>query len=251
MESTGNFQPLGTHPQEKNSRLLIYLLLGGIFIMSTLAFAYSLKAYNNGNSVPNTPNTPGIVNLDPEKQKIKAYMQTQYFSDLIDLTSQWRSYFDTIQPTDKSVVIFDIDDTLLWNYPEILRSDFGFIPKEFNAWVESASAPAINQTKDFFLYLQKRNFKLIAITGRNFSQEAATRQNFASVGIGGWSDMIFRTMSEQPPMTATVYKSTRRMRLTQEQGWNIVGCCGDQISDCAGGYAGYIMKVPNYAYFLP
>jgi predicted secreted acid phosphatase len=253
--TTGNFQPLGNTQQESSSvkrNPVTLILLICILIMSSLAFAYALKAYNNNSGLPAEPTEPHtLTNLASEKQKIKDYYARQYDTDLYALVGVWKNYFDGITPTEKSLVIFDIDDTLLFNYPSIVLSDFGFIPWMFDAWVDSARAPAINQTKGFLEYLQKRGFKVLAITGRNYTQDYGTRQNFINVGISGFQDIIYRTLTEQPPMTATVYKSNRRMQLTQTAGWNIVGCCGDQISDCAGGYAGYIMKVPNYCYFLP
>ena len=56
------------------------------------------------------------------------------------------------------LVIFDIDDTVLSNVPELLRADFGYIPKEFNAWVESSNATGSRSLHfdfdfDFFTFL--------------------------------------------------------------------------------------------------
>lgn len=101
-----------------------------------------------------------------------------------------------------------------------------------------------------------RGFHVIIITGRPEDQTDATAKNLllqgipkASDGVKGYDQLILRN-KEEMPLTANQYKSARRWGLEEKEGYHIVGCIGDQISDCSGGAAGYKMKIPNYAYFL-
>jgi len=261
MDNSGaSFTPMETSQHSdghKTKQNLIVFFTAGAFILALIAAIYSIKAVNDKPNVID-PQAGIIPNMDSQKKVLRDYYVTsnQYQYELFQLTNTWTEYFSrlTPNPNGRDVVIFDIDDTLLSNLRNILDTDFGHIPKLFDDWVLNATAPAINQTRTLLKYLKGRGFNVIAITGRPYTQEDATRVNFLRWDIDPsiFSALIFRSAAEpSSTMTATTYKSTRRMKLTTEDNWNIVGCCGDQISDCAGGFAGYIMKLPNYCYFLP
>ena len=111
------------------------------------------------------------------------------------------------------------------------------------------------------------------ITGRRDTQEKVTYGNLVAQGYipyDGYIVLLLTLCSKngpaptlilRPPQfydsTAEQYKSYYRqqvrpclliitpysLQLAQE-GANIIGCIGDQVSDCNNGYAGYIMKIP-------
>jgi predicted secreted acid phosphatase len=47
--------------------------------------------------------------------------------------------------TQKLAMVFDIDETSLSNYPEFLKADFAYDSKAFDAWAQTAQAPAIRK----------------------------------------------------------------------------------------------------------
>jgi len=226
---------------------IVLLVAVGTFAVSISGLVYAVRLYNDR---VHEPTIPGIVNLDEEKAKVRRYYESgQYDAELWGLSGKWQDYFASLPVNDdKAAVVFDIDDTLLSSMPEVFANDFAYIPKQFDLWVNASVAPAIPQTVKLFHLLQKRGIKTIAITGRKEFQREATVKNLLGQNITGLDPVILRSKEEEH-LSAAAYKSHRRQMLTQS-GYRIVGCCGDQISDCSGGYAGYIMKVPNYAYFI-
>lgn len=71
------------------------------------------------------------------------------------LVGKWQEYFQGVDPKalTKSAVVFDVDETLLSNWPEMIAADFGYIPKMQTPWIVSANSTAFPQTKGFFLDL--------------------------------------------------------------------------------------------------
>jgi len=112
--------------------------------------------------------------------------------------------------------------------------------------VLQANASAIPATRDFYQQLLVLGYKLLFLTGRNETLKNATENNLSFAGFHGYNRLVLRPPSDF--RKAAIFKSDARRILTQE--FNIVGCIGDQISDCVGGYTGYKMKVPNYCYII-
>lgn len=119
-------------------------------------------------------------------------------------------------------------------------------------------------------------YKIIWLTGRPDSQEAATLGNLSKVGYpapsalpdateGGGSDGIFTkpaighyppylTFCNVPTPTTSCntdeYKSATRQYI-ESLGYEIVANFGDQYSDFSGGFEDRTFKMPNPSYFLP
>jgi len=224
-------------------------LLVVILVVGIIGAAYAIKNYN-ATPTPSEPTTPGIINVGVDKDIVRAYYENgQYADELWALCGTWMNYWTTQTYVAKNSVVFDIDETILDNMPEILANDFAFIPATWNPWVNQSAAPAFPQTLQLYNYLIKTGYDVIFITGRHDTQDAATVLNLQRQNITGYAQLITRTPAEYS-MTATQYKSQRRQSFQNSGAYNIVGCIGDQLSDCVGGYAGYIMKLPNYAYFI-
>ena len=215
-----------------------------------------IKSDVSGNASDVSPESEPLVNLQINKNNIKLYHSSgKYDSDLWSLAGNWQAHFekslsDTFPRKDNgTVVVFDCDDTVLSNWPEFLSSDFGYIPNQFDAWVEQGDAPAIKQTVEFAQYLYSKGFDLYFITGRKEAWRAPTLKNLRLIGLYVNDDRLILRDDQELKMQAVEYKSKERARLVA-QGIDIAGCVGDQVSDCAGGNAGYIMKVPNYMYLI-
>jgi len=189
------------------------------------------------------------VNLFWAKQAIIAYMNGQYDDDMSTLLSSWLLYWNNRSPVGKrDTVVFDIDDTILSTYPEMLDQDFGYIPKLNHDSVMAAAYPAIPETQMLYDRLVELGYKVVFLTGRRIDTVNATMLNLDRQGFSAYERLIVR-MPDQFNMTAQVFKSQERTKLAKE-GYNIVGSIGDQWSDINGDFTGYRMKVINYGYYI-
>ena len=189
------------------------------------------------------------LNLTIAKERVAHYYESgQYKEDLNKIVTKAMKYFDRIDATGKSTIIFDIDDTLLTNYFAQKEISFGHVPKLSHEWVKRADAPVIEEMKKLYDYCVDRGFKIVLLTGRRYDEYDATVKNLKHQGIEKFEKLIVREKDELI-ITAEEYKSDHRKKLTEEC-YEIVGCIGDQESDLAGEYSGHEVKLPNYIYTI-
>jgi acid phosphatase len=149
----------------------------------------------------------------------------------------------------KAALVLDIDETTLSNWDEMSNADFEYDSKAFNAWIESAQAPAIPGTLRLYEEAQKLGVSIFFLTGRSESQRAATESNLRLQGFKHWQRLIMRS-PEAKGTTALVYKSAERAKIVAE-GYRIVLNVGDQWSDLRGKpEAEYSVKYPDPYYFI-
>jgi acid phosphatase len=152
-------------------------------------------------------------------------------------------------PEEKLALVLDIDETTLSNYEEMEKAGFGYDARVFDAWVESAQAPAIPGTLQLFKEAKRLGVGVFFLTGRREGQRAATERNLRAAGFDGWQELILRP-DTAASWTAPRFKSTERGRLAA-QGYTIVLNVGDQWSDLRGApEAEYSVKYPDPYYFL-
>lgn len=189
------------------------------------------------------------VNLSDAKAAIVKYYESGKFDwELNQTVDLAKKYFMRIKPTEHSVVLFDIDDTILSNYCDMKSIDFGYIPKLSHQWILRATAPVIAPTKELYDQLIAQGFHIIFLTGRQEDEYDATVKNLSLWGISTFDRLIVRAAQEKN-LAAQDYKTKHRKAL-QEEGFVIVGSVGDQWSDLAGGSSGHIVKIPNYTYII-
>ena len=147
------------------------------------------------------------------------------------------------------MVVFDIDETLVNNYPLYKADEYVYKPDSWEKWVEDATAAAIQPVVDTLTALVEQGANVVLITGRREVSRDATVRNLNYIGITEkmYHSLVLRS-PEEDGLSASEYKMLRRKGLAQE--FSIVGCVGDQYSDCAGGYTGNSVKLPNYMYFI-
>lgn len=151
--------------------------------------------------------------------------------------------------TERLAVIFDIDETVLTNYPHMVEQDFGYIPLVWDAWVQEAKAPAIEPMRRAVWQAQELGYAVIYITGRKDpADRAATALNLARELMGDYERLLMRPAGDRRP--AVEFKAELRGDLTEE-GFAIVASVGDQWSDLLGGYVERLFKVPNPFYEIP
>jgi acid phosphatase len=199
-----------------------------------------------------------IPNLDKLKDRIRAYHDckdsTYCYTHDLDLQANRAIAFlhrraAHIPAGEKLTLIFDIDETTLSNYEEMVGADFGYDNTRFNDWVNSAKAPVIPGTLRIFKEAQQLGVSVIFLTGRPESQRAVTEQNLHAQGFDKWQELILRP-PDQANATALAYKSAARARVVAE-GYKIILNVGDQWSDLRGKpMAEYSVKYPDPYYFI-
>jgi acid phosphatase len=150
---------------------------------------------------------------------------------------------------EKLALVLDIDETTLSNWDQMSTANFEYNSKDFNAWVESAQAPAIPGTLRVYNEAQRLGVSVFFLTGRSDSQRASTEANLRIRGFNTWQKLIMRS-TEQKGLTALAYKSAERAKIVAA-GYRIVLNIGDQWSDLRGNPgAEYSVKYPNPYYFI-
>jgi acid phosphatase len=191
----------------------------------------------------------GIVNIGIAKDEVINYHKSgQYNNDLREAIKDAEEKFNEVDAGPNSAVVFDIDETVITSYEYYRKWDFGYVPKYFDMWVDSAKAPAILPVLDLYNYLLKRNFRIIFITGRKEYQYESTFNNLINAGYSKFDTLIVKG-EEYSGKTAEKFKSDKRAELV-EKGYTIAGTVGDQWSDLSGPYHGIQVKIPNYMYII-
>ena len=147
---------------------------------------------------------------------------------------------------ERLAVIFDIDETVLSNWANMMRDDFSYISERWHAWVDRAEASAVVPVRETYRAARRAGVAVIFLTGRKERDRAGTELNLRRAEMGDYAELIVRTESESGK-SAVEYKTAVRKRLAEE-GWTVVANVGDQDSDLKGGYAEKSFKLPNPFY---
>jgi len=194
------------------------------------------------------------LNIYPHKQELRAYIESgEYAKRIAEIALQANKYLERRiargAPKDKKLaVVFDIDETTLSNLSHILTQDFGYVPKDWDAWILSGRAPAIIPVQTIYDAAVRGKIEVFFISGRREAERASTERNLRDVGYETWTKAFFKPAeSEDANLTTRGFKIDTRRKL-QQQGYLIVANIGDQDSDLVGGYAERIFKLPNPFY---
>jgi predicted secreted acid phosphatase len=189
------------------------------------------------------------VNLSAARESVKEYYESGKFDEELDeVIKNAKDKFSEVEFTEKSVVIFDVDETGLDNYELAKLMGFGYIYEMNKQWNKELKAPAIPQVKDLYEYLLTKGAKIIFLTGRNLPEYEVTYQNLKQEGYTVFDTLITQREHELD-LTATEFKSSKRTELT-EMGYEIIGTVGDQRSDLEGPHHGIQVRIPNYLYLV-
>lgn len=150
----------------------------------------------------------------------------------------------------RDLVVFDIDETLLSNFPYYEVRHYGNAPfnsSEWNQWVLEEKGLPFESIKKVYNGLLEKKWKIALITGRDESQRNATTNNLQKAGFSNWTELYLRSEGELK-LPAAQYKSGRRGQL-ENKGFRIWGNIGDQWSDLEGYSVGNrTFKLPNPFY---
>lgn len=151
---------------------------------------------------------------------------------------------------EKLALILDIDETTLSNYQEEIGADFAYNKPVFDAWVETAQAPAIPGTLRLYKEAQRLGVSVLFITGRDERQRGATERNLRAQGFDHWQELLMRP-ANHGSQTIGEYKQVARSQMIAK-GYTLALNVGDQWSDLKGKpEAEFSVKYPDPYYFIP
>ncbi len=155
------------------------------------------------------------------------------------------------KPGEKLALVLDIDETALSNWEEEKQEDFGYIPKDWDAWIKRRADTAIPGTLRLYQEAQKDKVAVFFITGRAEDEREVTAANLKAVGYSQWDGLALRAVDHPKTQTVIDYKSGERKKIVA-QGYTIILNVGDQMSDLNGEpQAEKSVKLPNPFYFIP
>jgi predicted secreted acid phosphatase len=192
-----------------------------------------------------------IPNLSDIKHDIVQYHASgQWASDLRAVAADAQVALDERRPTAvRPAIVFDIDDTLLSNYPIQQATNFGFVQPLWTAWAEKDRAPPNPGVLELYQHAVRQRVAVFLITGRPEAFRAATERQLRLAGIDGWTGLHLKPGDYREP-SVIPYKSGVRRRIAGE-GYQILVNIGDQWSDLEGGFAETTFKLPNPMYIIP
>jgi predicted secreted acid phosphatase len=188
-------------------------------------------------------------NLTVARQLVKEYYESGKFAEeLKSVIENAKKEFERIDIKEKSVVLFDVDETALDNYELAKSMSFGYVYKMNKEWNAEMKSPAFDQVKELYDFLIDKGARIIFLTGRNIPEYEVTYGNLIKEGYTNFDTLITQRKHEQE-MNAQEFKSSKRKELV-ERGYDIIGTVGDQRSDIEGPYSGIQVKIPNYLYLI-
>jgi predicted secreted acid phosphatase len=194
------------------------------------------------------------LNLQLHKLEVQTYVDTgNYAQDIAKVALEANKYLVKriargAKGDKKLAIVFDVDETTLSNLSHMHTRDFGYVPREWDAWVASGRAPAIIPVQTIYDTAVRGKIDVFFITGRPESARASTERNLRDVGYDTWTQIFFMPPErEDVTMTTRGFKIDTRRQLEQ-QGYLIIANVGDQNSDLAGGFAERTFKLPNPFY---
>ena len=180
---------------------------------------------------------------DLELNKASKYLQQHRAAQTTnDRVFFWR------KPAPVDAILFDVDETLLSNWPEIKQTKCMYDPASWNDWLNRASAEAIPASIKLLKLAQQQDYAIVLMTGRPERYRQATIDNLTAAGITGWNKLIMKKGDEKK-LTPCKYKAKNRALM--EKNYRIIMNIGDQLSDFCGSNNGIIIKLPNPFYTIP
>ncbi len=188
-----------------------------------------------------------LMNLDDVKKAVKNYYESgAYAEEVKAVIDSAENELAKLRLAKNSVVVFDIDDTILSGYEYTESMGFGFTFETWKNHILQAEQESVPHIKEFYDFILNRGLKIVFITGRSSVFYNATKINLQRNGFNNYDTLICRNLEEEK-LSAVVYKNIKRRELT-DNGYKIIATIGDQLSDLEGDNTGIKIKLPNYLY---
>lgn len=160
------------------------------------------------------------------------YNSGAYERDVEKICKEAMTFFSKIPVKDDSLIIFDVDDTAVYNLDFRGEATGLITPKTV----------AILPVLELYKYLINRGFKIIFLTGRDICE--GTKKELIDAGYTTFLDLLCMPVINDD-LTAS-WKAEKRKQLSQK--YTIVASIGDRKKDFFDNYNGHIVKLPNYLY---
>ncbi len=145
----------------------------------------------------------------------------------------------------KSAVVIDIDETILSNYPYILKYGSLSDLRHFSNWQKLSLCEPIKPVVEFYQWLVSNSVNVFFVTARPTDLQTATLFNLEKYGINKWEQVFFRDNLSWP--IPKLFKKATRQGIISS-GFDIIVNIGDQPTDLEGGFAQNHLKIPNPFY---
>lgn len=198
------------------------------------------------------------TNLNDAKETITTYVDSgDYQKELTEKATNATHYLQEVikenqrlQHPKKLAVVFDIDETVLSNYPSIKKFNYCASVPTIEREISKANGKAIPPMKALYQFAKDNKVSIFFITGRPTSLKKATLKNLKKQGFKGYKKIYFKTKPFAHDKSVALYKTKMRKDI-EKQGYVIVLNLGDQQSDLTGGEAMKAYKLPNPFYYIP
>lgn len=235
-----------------------YLIILSTFICSIL-YPTTQDLVHLSTALSDYDQYHNTVLFEQRKQALYQFYTAQYLSEVQKLCTTALTYLVNQPATEKSAVIFDIDDTALYTYQ--WHTPAAFIWSTQPHLVEARThgrhkkAPAIPPVLDLYNALKARGFTIIFLSARPLQDLENTKNELHMAGYHHNDPIILMPENLPTPTHEDAYslayktsawKCSIRKHLTQQ--YTLVGCIGDRATDFEGGYTGYQVRLPNYLY---
>ncbi len=183
--------------------------------------------------------------LEHRKQQLCNYYAHVYEYDVYDICAQALEVFKRHCVTARSLIIFDIDDTVVYSYQWF--DDIYFIWSQQPQLIESRTYDKpciIRPVAWLYKKLVRLGYTIIFLSARDALNYDATVHELKKAGYRFFERIIL--MPEDCLESVALWKLKIRMQLAVE--YDIVGCVADRAVDFEGGYTGYEVRLPNYLY---
>jgi acid phosphatase len=197
------------------------------------------------------------ANLGQLKQEVVAYIDSgRYEQEIKEVAGQVIGYLEERAKAStrgsasvpKLAIVFDLDETMLSNLPEMRALDFGYVPAEWTKWVAKGEAPVIQPVKEIYQAARRLGISVLFLSGRKEIDRAGTEKNLRAVGVGEYAALVLKPDGSQA--SNADFKTAERAKFEQA-GWKLIANVGDQASDLAGGHAERTFKLPDPFYLAP
>lgn len=197
------------------------------------------------------------TNLAIDKQQVTQYVNSgQYDKDITAVTTQAQDYLakridenNKLPHPQKLAIVFDIDETALSNYPDMIDLSYGGTMDTINELEGEGHDPVIAPTLALYNYAKQNGVAVFFVTGRREPERDNTIKNLNAVGYKNWDGLYLKPV-DYKGKSAIPYKTAVRKQI-DAKGYDIVFSLGDQPSDLSGGYADQTFLLPNPFYIVP
>lgn len=196
------------------------------------------------------------LNLSDAKAAVVAYLDSGgYARDVAAVADEARAWIESRAASrhlgERLAVVLDVDETVLSNLPHMRAEDFGYNPRDWAAWIDSANAPALDPMLALFRAARARGVAVLFLTGRRDPRERpGTEENLRRAGFAGYTALRLAETRDTALRTSAARKAAARAEWEAE-GWTLIANIGDQESDLVGGHAERGFKLPNPFYRIP